>query len=403
MFGFFLLIFFMFLLVLIVNKIQEPEDKNPILTVLLVGYFFRIILRMFNRELAIYSDGQTVGGGDSTIYEDRASLVAQLWHYRGVHFVTSDEVPALMNVPLPPNLFGFVEYFNGGYSAIGNVSIVAFCSCLTALILYRMFIVHDSERKQSFWWMCGLFFSLSFTALTSDSFKDGLLILFVVGIISGIVHWKRTNILFLLAGMGICFWGLDGTRYYLIYALVPPVVVRIFLPIITSRFRLDALFIGLFVLLFIVFNMAMIESYFDSATDLFENSYSYGAQKANMGGGSGVDLDGGRPTLASLPLKTMYTLFAPFPWQGGSLGLHLSKIEMIFWYFLLYWFYRGTGIFLKRDPDLTMTFLVFIAGLTIVYAWSFTNIGLIYRQRLPIFFVASILAVWGRVAAKQKT
>jgi hypothetical protein len=243
---------------------------------------------------------------------------------------------------------------------------------------------------------------MSFLTLTSDSFKDGMLILFVVGIFAGLVHWRTSNKIIMLLAIAVCLWGLYGTRYYLVYALTLPLLVRIFLPVITSRFRLDVVFVGISMLLLVILNFGAIANYVDIATDVFESSYSYGAQKSNLRGSSGVDIDGGKPTLASLPLKTLYTIFSPFPWQSGSLGLQLSKIEMIFWYFLLYWAYRGTRIFIRRDPDLTLTFLVFIIGLTLAYAWSFTNIGLIYRQRLPIFFVASILAVWGRVAAKEK-
>ncbi|MBL4818468.1 MAG: hypothetical protein JKY15_04455, partial [Deltaproteobacteria bacterium] len=88
MFGIFLVIFFALLLIIIVYSVQEPEDQNPILAVLLSGYFLRLVIRMFNRDLVVFSSGQTLGGADAVIYERRASMITQFWNYTGVHFVT---------------------------------------------------------------------------------------------------------------------------------------------------------------------------------------------------------------------------------------------------------------------------------------------------------------------------
>jgi hypothetical protein len=403
MFGVFLMFFFMGALIFIVRLVQESEDKNPVMAILLAGYFLRLLIRAFNRDLAIYSEGQTLGGGDAMIYEYRASLLAALWQRTGIHFTTSQEVPELNQVPLPPNLFGFVEYFSGDYSAIGNVSIVAFLACMTALVLYRTYIVYDLERKTSLYAMCFLFLAPSFMGLTSDAFKDGILVFLTVCIFSILIHIGRNNYYWMFPLLVLCFWGLDGTRFYLIYALLVPTVIRFLGFQKQSLLGFGTAFMFAFGLLMLFGNLTVLYSYVDDASDVFENSYALGSQVSNMSGGSGVDIDGGRPTLESLPIKIVYTLLAPFPWQSGSLGLHLSKIEMLLWYFILYWAYRGVRFYLSRDPMMVFMFSAFIIGMTVVYAWSFTNIGLMYRQRLPIFFVASILAVWGRVAAKQKT
>ena len=176
MFGIFLALFFLGFLVLIVRFFQEPEDQNPILTVLLIGYFLRLFVRTFNRNLVIFSNGQTLGGGDSLIYETRADWVVQLWHRSGMHFVTNQEMPGFYDVSLPPNLFAFISYLNKGYTAIGCVSVISFVACLTGFVLYRTYVFFDSERRISFYVMCVLFFCPSFVAFTSDKNSQSALV-----------------------------------------------------------------------------------------------------------------------------------------------------------------------------------------------------------------------------------
>lgn len=396
MFGIFLALFLAVLLVGIVRFVQEPEDENPVLFVLLAGYILRFLIRTFNRNLVVFSDGQTLGGGDAVTYETRANWVIQAWDNLGMHFVTNKEIPEFYDVSLPPNLFGLIGYVNKGYTAIGYLSIIAFSACLTALVLYRTYIVFDSERKVSFYSMCAMLFCPSFVVFTSDSFKEGLLIFFVISIFSIFVHLNRRNFYFLIPCLIFCFIGLEGTRFYLVYALLPSSLIFLFWLQQRKALSLD---IGL--LFFCVF-LFVIYCGWHEVLHAFNIGYSKEALVSNIGGASGIDVDAGKPTILGLPIKILYSILAPFPWQSGSFGLHLAKIEMLFWYFVLYWFCRGTWIFSKRDPVMVLIFLVFIVGMTVVYAWSFANIGLMYRQRLVLFFVASILAVWGKVATKQK-
>lgn len=402
MFGVFLALFFAVFLGMIVRFFQEPEDKNPILAVLLLGYFLRLVVRTFNRNWVIFSDGQTLGGGDAVTYETRADWVIQLWHRLGMHFVTNKEMPGFYDVSLPPNLFAFVGHFNHGYSAIGNVSVTAFIASLTALVLYYTYVLHDPKRKISFYVMCALFLSPSFVTYTSDSFKEGILIFFTMSIFSIYFHMNRRNFYVLLPCLILCFIGLEGTRYYLVYALLPSSLIWVFWAHKEKILNLNTAFKIMTVLL--IFSVMAIGVYLrlDEILHAVSVGYARDSLESNMSGGSGVNLGGTQLTFWVFPIKILYTLFAPFPWQAGSLGLQLSKFEMLFWYFMTYWTCRGAWIFSKRDPLMVLIPFVFIVGMTLVYAGTFENIGLMFRQRLVVFFVASILAVWGMVAAKQK-
>lgn len=407
MVGVFIALFLAGLLALIVSLTQEKEDKNPILTVLLVGYFLRLLVRTFNRSLPLFSDGQTLGGGDSMLYEEWADYLIQFWNKTGIHFVTSGDHPGVDQIPLPINLIAFVGYFNEYYSAIGCVSIISFLACLTALVLYRAYIFHDLERKTGFYAMCFVFFSPSFVMFTSDFFKEGIVAFFVISVFSIFIHTNKKNININFVLLIFCVLCINWTRYYILYAIIPSFCVWI-----AMLMRNKSLSFGnVYSVLFVFFLLGIIGAGIYLKLDVvyqkillaLNEGYGSASLIENMGGNSGIDIDGGNPSLATLPMRILYTIFTPFPWQGGSLGFNLSKIEMLFWYFVLYWAYRGAVIFLKRDFLMTCVLLVFIIGLTVAYAGSFANIGIIYRQRLIIFYVASILAVWGRVAARQKS
>jgi hypothetical protein len=111
---------------------------------------------------------------------------------------------------------------------------------------------------------------------------------------------------------------------------------------------------------------------------------------ANEGSGVVFD-DGGNPWGALIP-KLLYTLLAPFPWTEGSTALQLAKIETIIWYFMLYWAVRGALQLWRYDRKILLILLLFIVPGTIAYATSMANIGLIFRQRIPIAMITSLLS-----------
>ena len=413
MFGIFLALFFAGVLILIVCLTVERREQNVIIILLLLGYFSRLLIRCFNRNLDFLSNGQTLGGGDAINYEAVAREIAALWEITGVHFVKNPEIDVGF-APLHHNLLAVIEYCNGYYSGLGAVSTSAFIACLGMFFLYKIYIIYDFKRKTSHFVILTLLFCPSFLMYTSDSFKEGTLVFFVISIFALLFHITSRNFYFVIPCIVMLFFGLFETRYYLVYLLIPPIVVFLFQKQIKKLFDFG-IFFAFFCLCLL---MAVFLFFLWCNFDFFSNTligsfviqkwnyfiYISGALQADniYSGGSLISLDGINPTLETFPVKILYTILSPFPWQGGSFALHLSKIEMFFWCFILYWTCRGIKGLLIQDPVRVLMLLSFIVPLILIYSWSFTNIGQIYRQRIVIFFVASILAVWGRVAAKQK-
>jgi hypothetical protein len=131
-----------------------------------------------------------------------------------------------------------------------------------------------------------------------------------------------------------------------------------------------------------------------------ERAQSESVLRANAAGGSGVTFSDGGAAWGAIVPKLLYTLFSPFPWTAGSIALQLGKIDTILWYFLLYGALRGIRRLWRYDSRLLLILMLFIVPSTIAYATTMSNIGLIFRQRMPIVMVVSLLSAvaWTRIS-----
>jgi hypothetical protein len=136
------------------------------------------------------------------------------------------------------------------------------------------------------------------------------------------------------------------------------------------------------------------------AEQQFERGSSAEVREENALGGSGVTFDDGGRAWGALGPKLVYTVFAPFPWAGGSVAFQLGKIETMLWYYLLYCALRGLPWFWKNDRETLLLVGLFVIPSTLAYATSMSNIGLMFRQRMPITIMVSMLSavVWTRGA-----
>lgn len=109
-------------------------------------------------------------------------------------------------------------------------------------------------------------------------------------------------------------------------------------------------------------------------------------------------------TLLSLPIGFLYVMLSPFPWDiiKGSLRMKLTLPELLLWWCLIYYGIIGLRYALKHKLAEAFPILVFLVSLSILYSWLFTNIGLIYRQRVHLMPFILIFAALGIMLKKQK-
>jgi hypothetical protein len=356
------------------------------------AYALRLVLQSFVRDLPLFSHG--AGTGDYLSYEGGGRLIATLWSYTGVHYVSAEELPAAVtDSSLPYNVFAFVIYMNGQeVTRIGCTAVAALAICLTCYNLYRFSLELGADEPFAFRVLLLTLFGPAVLMYTADVYKDGLVLLFTTGaVVSAIRLSQRFSVIQLLIGIA-CLFCLWLVRFYLVFLSLPPLVVGF------SGLRSGSPWRPLVVTVLLVAaslgalaSSNMLSSAQERMSGTFSHATSSTVREGNAGG-STVEFDDGGRAFGAFDQKLVYTLFSPFPWQGGSLGFQVGKLDAFIWYFLVYRAWKaGRRLFWER-PTLLLMFLSFLIPTTVAYAATMANVGLIVRQRLPIVLMTAVLA-----------
>jgi hypothetical protein len=382
----------------LVNLMVPKAERGRMLGVLLAGYFLRLVLFLFvMRSVAFFSHG--VAGGDSIVYQTLGSMICQIWRSTGVHFVTAAEFNPVGSVPLLVNALALMEYVGGEPSPLGGTALTAFIACWTVLLFYRFVLDEGTDVRSASLASTLLLFGPSFLYHTSDIYKDGLNAFLVLASILGSIRLAKRFEWTRLGYLGLSLVALWYVRSYMVFMCLTPLVVGVLGSKDATAFRRVAAF-------FLVIGLAAGAAYtgalgsvFGAAERTFEHATSEHVMRYNAelrGTGSGVMTD-------SFVVRLLYTLFAPFPWQSGSFGLQLGKIEALLLYYFMWRAFRGRRELFDKHRMTTVMLLTFIIPGTLAYAATMSNIGLIVRQRMPIVIGIAILAALTMSEARARS
>jgi hypothetical protein len=395
MFGVFFTIFVLLALVLVTRR-SLGEDADGRLTVLLVaGYVLRLILSYFVRDLPLFSHR---AGGDCTWYEEEGTFIATMWHYTGIFFVTKERIPDMGDASLPPNVFALIIYANDGPTRLGCEALIAGLACFTMLLMYRAATSLGAERGHAFWATAVLFFSPGFLMYTSDLWKDGIVIfLEVLAFYSAVQLSKKITVLYVGAAV-LSLYLLWFVRYYLVFVTAMPIAMALIglslkrsaRPMIMGAITIAGLL-----------GLGAYTNYLGSASEHAVSTFQWASSKQVLHdearGASSVTFEDQSSSTAFV-LKVLYTMFAPFPWQAGSLGFQIGKVESLI---NAYFYYRAVKAIRRMwstDRGTLLLFLSFIAPMLLMYSLVFVNIGLTLRERLSAYVLTTGLAMlsWPR-------
>lgn len=118
--------------------------------------------------------------------------------------------------------------------------------------------------------------------------------------------------------------------------------------------------------------------------------------------GSGVPLDYDIQTpsgmLMSVAVGGVHLLLAPFPWQLGGAGLRtlLTLPELLVWWWLVFTaLVPGLRIALRHRFTDVQPLLYFVLGMAFLYGLTFSNVGLVFRQRAQLLPWLLVFAMVG--------
>ncbi len=401
MLGYILALLLPGILVAVIYANKERTDRR-LLPIVLIGYLLRLSLQAFFRDVEIFSYGT---GGDWAHYEEQALVVRQFWEHGIYKYITDDDFPGLVQTTLPANLFGFIYFLNGGPTRIGCCAVIALTACLTCLNLYWLGREFEVEPKKMFRVFLVMFFGPAFLLYTSDLYKDGLVLFFVVAAFASTLRLARQfSVRHLMIGILSCA-ALLGCRFYLVFVTVAPLVLG--LVGIGSKSVTRQLLSTLAVaagLIFVVTYTQTLGAANNTVGAAWESGASAAAITSNAEGGSGVVFDDGGSPTGALHWKVLYTLLAPFPWMGGSLALQLGKIEALVWYYMLYRAFLASRTLWRENRGMLIMFLSFLIPTTIMYAFIMSNVGLMVRERMGIVYIGYFLGTlsWAPPEALRK-
>jgi hypothetical protein len=379
-------------LVAATRAVIDRKQQSTLIAVLLFAFCARLFFHVtVARSGVFFSHGQS--GGDSIQYEDWGTIIANYWRRHGVVFVTEEMMPEIGSTALICNLFALVNLLNGGTTSLGCTALAAFVGCLTSLEIYRSSREFGANDRGAFLAMMLVLFSPAFVFHTSDSYKDGFVAFFTVMSFTGSMRIaKRFSVsqalLLLLWMIGLWF-----VRFYMVFMCSIPIVVGVLGLKSKSPIRRMLSIVGAFSFVAVAMvGGVMRSSAVNRMVDTYEHSHESNVVLYNAQGGSGVTFDDGGNPFGAIGSKLLYTVASPFPWQGGSVGLHLGKIDVFIFYFLIYRAYLSSRKLFVTDRQTLVQFFSFLIPATVAYATTMANIGLILRQRMPIVFVTAILA-----------
>ena len=365
---------------------QRPNVDPRVTAVVLGGYLLRLAIAPLAHSATPFTTG---GAVDSSSYERFGEMVSRMWDYNGIQLVGSDDFP---NMALPVNIFALVQYLNRGPAHLGCVAIVAAAASLVCLDVYLMCVLLGARRDVALRIAALVSVLPSFLYYTSDTYKDGFVAFFVIGLLACSVRLSRKFSIAQILWALVLLRGLWLSRYYLVYVMPAPLLLGLLGLRSGSVMRL--LLAGLVVGTSVTAAYAYSDvptTVTHHAVQTFQTATSQVNAADNASHGSGVTFEEDAP-LGAFPAKLAYTLFAPFPWQSGSMGLQLAKLEVVVWYFFFYRAMRAARtIWRERLGDL-LVLLSFIVPMTIAYAFSFANIGLMVRERMTIVLATVVFA-----------
>ncbi|MFD1536111.1 hypothetical protein [Nonomuraea guangzhouensis] len=383
----------MITLVVLVSVSFDKQTAWRVLPVLLAAFVVRLVV-----HLAVVRPDAVGYGGDHLGYEVMSLETAAFWQREGLQFATSVPAERFDSVALPCYVFAIVIYLCGGPAALACTAVVALIACALCIVMYRFARVVGADERAAFVLLAVTAFSPMFVLCTSDMFKDGFNAFLVVSCLYlAVSNARRFDLRKPLMTLSL-LWALWNVRAYMMFMCGAPALLGVMGSRGAAFTRTLVVSAGLLVSGLFFFGYVDGGGVMETALDQLEFAQSEVARRSYASQGSGVLFDDSGSAWGSMIPKLLYTLLAPFPWAEGSATLQLGKIEMLLWYFMLYSSVRGARLLWRQDRRVLLILLLFIVPSTIAYATTVANVGLIFRQRIPIVMITSLLAAvaWSR-------
>jgi len=243
---------------------------------------------------------------------------------------------------------------------------------------------------------------------SAQGLKDGpIVFLLAVSMLATLKLGERLNVKYLVA-LALALCALITLRFYVFYI----VVIAVSAAFILGRRPLSAKSFARQFIIMITIGLVLayfgVSRYASAQFETFGNLRQLqvmrldAAQSAQSGFGENVDVSTPGGALSAIPLGFSYLLFAPFPWQFGSLRQLFTLPEMMVWWSCLPLLVLGLWFTIKHRVRQVAPILIFTILLTLTYSITEGNVGTAYRQRAQLLIFYFVFVAVGFVLVREK-
>ena len=368
-----------------------------------------LLIRVLVGILIFVFNGRVFFGGDALHYDYYG--MAQLLAWQGDRHFQS-----LMEVYVSGGLagaWGMVYLVAAIYALLGrNVlavqMVVAVMGAATAPIIYLCAAHVFSNARVARFSAIAVAFYPSLVLWSSQGLKDGPIVFFLAtAVLATLKLGEKFSVKYIV--ILICaLFAILTFRFYVFYMILVAVggafVIGMQKLTTTNFVRQFAIImmIGLGLTYLGVTRYATVHLGFYTRLERVQESRLDAATSAQSGYGQDIDVSTAEGALTTIPIGMLYLLFAPFPWQLGSLRQTITLPEMILWWASFPLLILGLWFSIKYRLRQISPILIFTVMLSIAYSIFQGNVGNAYRQRSQLLVFYFIFVAVGYVLLLER-
>src|SRR5712692_8503604 len=243
---------------------------------------------------------------------------------------------------------------------------------------------------------------------SAQGLKDGpIVFLLAVSMLATLKLGERFSVKYMVA-LALALCALITLRFYIFYIVIIAVTAAFVLgrrPLSAKSFARQFIILITIALLLAYFGVSRYASVqFETFGSLRQLQVMRldAAQSAQSGFGQDVDVSTPSGVLSAIPLGFSYLIFAPFPWQFGSLRQLITLPEMMVWWCCIPLLVLGLWFTIKHRVRQVAPILIFTVLLTLTYSVLQGNVGTAYRQRAQLLIFYFVFVAVGFVLVREK-
>lgn len=366
--------------------VQNSNDPNFVSRVFFGALGIRILFGMI-----IYTFGLSeFFGPDAITYHERGSAIADYWHG-----LIPIETPYLIQILSTSGAGWGMHYLVGSiYFVLGKNALAAqaLCWVFGAAIGPAVYIcsykIYKNSNVSKFSAIVTAFFP-AFVIWSAQLMKDGLIIFLLVVVIIAVMQLQQKFTVGAIAMLILAMFGIMSLRFYIFY-MVAIAVVGSFVIGLTNdpgaivRRTAILLVAGIGLTYLGVLRTASVDLAQYGTLERVQRSRSDLAVRSESGYGEDIDVSTTEGAITAIPVGFAYLMFAPFPWQIGSLRQAIALPETILWWAMFPLMIAGIVYTIRHRLREAFPILLFSLLLTLAYSIFQGNVGTAYRQRTQI-------------------